>query len=435
MAERWRDDLAEDLLAAEKAGDGQVIVPVERLRSLLFPAAPQAPERSENPSPSAEQGAMGGHPEDNCDRCGRPFAPWTAPSPLWNTVMRTDGVDLWPVVCPVCFVDVAVEKGVAPRTGWRMYCATPLVSLPTTTPDGRVWDEGSWLWVAPAPPGKPGDGLPEDVRRADWSSIPGNCNVPVDIDLIGTIRCTYLDVPHALHRAHFDSHRDGQVLVVWGKGASPHAVSVEALRLDLPGSLLPAAVPGGGLDREALLAKVEHLTDLADKAARGPWHLVYESCDCGGGYPCGHPQYVYAVTLPVPHRVATPDRPLRDFDYDYTEVSEFTPDTWEFVVAAREELPALLAALAPLLTGPATDGEAAERAPAWIVPSTADPNEHGVLARVNASWWLICPAAATWYRLGVEAGPDSCSDASCEWADVHDAAAELARVLPLGGPR
>lgn len=57
--------------------------------------------------------------EGRCDRCGGANPVWYAPSPLWNRVMRTDGVDLYPFCCPSCFARLAEMCGaVSDRTVW-----------------------------------------------------------------------------------------------------------------------------------------------------------------------------------------------------------------------------------------------------------------------------------------------------------------------------
>lgn len=92
------------------------------------------------------------HPEESCRRCGGPNVSWSAPSPLWNAVMRGGSIDgPWEhdeLVCPTCFAVLAEERGVA--TGWRLDATDVAVQLETVTPSGRVWDANSWLWK-PAP--------------------------------------------------------------------------------------------------------------------------------------------------------------------------------------------------------------------------------------------------------------------------------------------
>lgn len=95
-----------------------------------------------------------GHVEATCRRCQGPNVSWTAPSPLWNLVMRggaIDGVDRFDgIVCPTCFVVVAEDA----RLASRWYVSADRVALPlqTVLPDGRVWVEAARLWLPPEPP-------------------------------------------------------------------------------------------------------------------------------------------------------------------------------------------------------------------------------------------------------------------------------------------
>lgn len=95
------------------------------------------------------------HPENTCGRCGGPNVPWSAPSPLWNEVMRggdinaTDTENHKGIVCPTCFAILAQEAGVADL--WRLSAERVHVPLQTVTPSGRTWNEQTWLWDEPAP--------------------------------------------------------------------------------------------------------------------------------------------------------------------------------------------------------------------------------------------------------------------------------------------
>lgn len=92
------------------------------------------------------------HPEKRCHRCGGPNVhAWSAPSPLWNQVMRggdINGEDRFDgIVCTVCFAELAEEAGIAQR--WRFYADRVHVELATVTPSGRVWNPQTWLWEEP----------------------------------------------------------------------------------------------------------------------------------------------------------------------------------------------------------------------------------------------------------------------------------------------
>ncbi len=95
--------------------------------------------------------------EETCHRCGREFINWSAPSPLWNEVMRGGDISGGPepylgIICPSCFMKLAEDAGVA--TGWRLYAATVFRLLQTVTPSGRVWNPETWLFedTPPTPP-------------------------------------------------------------------------------------------------------------------------------------------------------------------------------------------------------------------------------------------------------------------------------------------
>jgi len=89
--------------------------------------------------------------EDYCHLCLGPNIDWSAPSPLWNQVMRggsINGDEIHDgVVCPTCFATLAEQAGVA--TFWRLSATNVRVELETVTPSGRVWDDRIWMWVEP----------------------------------------------------------------------------------------------------------------------------------------------------------------------------------------------------------------------------------------------------------------------------------------------
>lgn len=103
--------------------------------------------------PRATAGAVGDHrPESRCHCCGGPNPIWSAPSPLWNAVMRGGSIsnadEFDGIVCPTCFARLAETRGIAGPT-WRFFPDEVHTQLELTTPDGRVWDEKLWLWVDP----------------------------------------------------------------------------------------------------------------------------------------------------------------------------------------------------------------------------------------------------------------------------------------------
>lgn len=90
------------------------------------------------------------HPEGeaHCHRCGGPNVPWSAPSPLWNEVMRggsINGNELYDgIVCLTCFAHIAEIRHIADL--WKLSAKRVSVQLETVTPSGRVWDETTWMW-------------------------------------------------------------------------------------------------------------------------------------------------------------------------------------------------------------------------------------------------------------------------------------------------
>jgi hypothetical protein len=89
--------------------------------------------------------------ESYCHRCRRPNTVWSAPSPLWNAVMRDgsiNGVEQFGgIVCLGCFAQLAEGWGVAGH--WYLSARKVYVGLETVTPSGRVWDEATQLWREP----------------------------------------------------------------------------------------------------------------------------------------------------------------------------------------------------------------------------------------------------------------------------------------------
>lgn len=99
--------------------------------------------------------ATGSYPnERRCQRCHGPNLPWSAPSPLWNQVMRggdVNGVEIHAgIICPTCFAVLAETAGVADL--WRLHAERVHVPLQTVTPSGRVWNPQRWMWEEPGAP-------------------------------------------------------------------------------------------------------------------------------------------------------------------------------------------------------------------------------------------------------------------------------------------
>ena len=91
---------------------------------------------------------MSAQEAEDCRRCGRPNPSWSAPSPLWNRIMRGNDIDgdslFNDLVCVPCFITIATESGVV---GHWTVAVDPLPDdLIYVTPSGRVWDESRGLW-------------------------------------------------------------------------------------------------------------------------------------------------------------------------------------------------------------------------------------------------------------------------------------------------
>lgn len=165
VAEAWRDWFphADSMFAPENA----LIGTVDAYRAALELIAKAM--RAGN-SPVEDE-----HPERFCNRCGGPNVhAWSAPSPLWNQVMRAGDINapeiFGGIVCTVCFAALAEEQGIAEL--WRFYAERVHVELATVTPSGRVWNPQTWLWEEPGgdspveSPAPQSDLDPEAVERA-----------------------------------------------------------------------------------------------------------------------------------------------------------------------------------------------------------------------------------------------------------------------------
>lgn len=113
--------------------------------------------------------------ETCCHRCGGPNRPWSAPSPLWNEVMRGGSIsgddEFDGIVCPTCFVVLAEEAGVASL--WRLSAERITAELETVTPSGRVYDWTTWMWREPA--ASDSDGTAQVTASLVW---PGGETAP-----------------------------------------------------------------------------------------------------------------------------------------------------------------------------------------------------------------------------------------------------------------
>lgn len=115
---------------------------------------------------AADTGASNG---EACRRCGGENPPWSAPSPLWNMVMRGGSINgesiFNDMVCARCFMELAEEKGIANL--FRVYAEQVNVELETVTPSGRVWDSERWLWVDAVQPHPEQGGTPRSQESIE----------------------------------------------------------------------------------------------------------------------------------------------------------------------------------------------------------------------------------------------------------------------------
>ena len=89
---------------------------------------------------------------------------------------------------------------------------------------------------------------------------------------------------------------------------------------------------------------------IEQAATPGPWHLEWDSCDCGDGYGCSHGSWPHAIRNSRADTEPRQDGKQRDWDYKHTEISELGGADAEFIVTARTVMPLLLAAV-DALTG------------------------------------------------------------------------------------
>lgn len=88
---------------------------------------------------------------ERCRRCGHENPSWSAPSPLWNAVVRGGCIDGNPefgdMLCAGCFMSLAEDRGLA--NNFRVTAEVVNVPLQITTPSGRIWNDEKRLWELP----------------------------------------------------------------------------------------------------------------------------------------------------------------------------------------------------------------------------------------------------------------------------------------------
>jgi hypothetical protein len=88
--------------------------------------------------------------------------------------------------------------------------------------------------------------------------------------------------------------------------------------------------------------------EAEQKATPGPWHLEWDSCDCGDGYGCSHGSWPHAIHNSRAH-TERPDGVQHDYDFAHSDIAELSGDDAEFIIAARTAMPLLLGAVERVL--------------------------------------------------------------------------------------
>lgn len=92
----------------------------------------------------------------------------------------------------------------------------------------------------------------------------------------------------------------------------------------------------------SVMATIQEIEDHLSRAARGPWAVEYDSCDCSDGL-CSHGSFVYALILGEPWGNWGPGDHAPSYNYSYSEFSEIPAPTVEFMAHSREYVETLLA--------------------------------------------------------------------------------------------
>ncbi|GGK62020.1 hypothetical protein Sme01_03940 [Sphaerisporangium melleum] len=89
--------------------------------------------------------------------------------------------------------------------------------------------------------------------------------------------------------------------------------------------------------------RLAEIRDREQKAAPGPYVPEWDSCDCDDAAGCGlgH-RWVTALRLPEPHTRSHTGEP-QPWEFLYSEIGQFAPDTALFFATAGEDVRALLA--------------------------------------------------------------------------------------------
>lgn len=139
-----------------------------------------------------------------------------------------------------------------------------------------------------------------------------------------------------------------------------------------------------------LSAALAEIRERERAATPGPWTIETDSCDCGDGYGCPHGTFPYAIVTSRPHTERNPGEPPRDYDFRHSEICELPLEDVEFITAARDYVPRLLAALDAALALPAkweSDGNAGQSAleedRLWVRQACAEEMRAAALAALR----------------------------------------------------
>lgn len=89
------------------------------------------------------------------------------------------------------------------------------------------------------------------------------------------------------------------------------------------------------------MATIQEIEEHLSRAARGPWVVEYDSCDCSDGR-CSHGDFVYALKLGEPWGQFEPGDNIPSYNYRYHDFSDLPIPTVEFMARSREYVETLL---------------------------------------------------------------------------------------------
>lgn len=91
----------------------------------------------------------------------------------------------------------------------------------------------------------------------------------------------------------------------------------------------------------------------AEVAPRGPWTADWDSCDCGGGYPCGHGDFITSISFPDPITQPSPGQEVRW--YHHQASVEIPTEAMEQMLGFQPAIATEVAGLLDRIAGAWTD--------------------------------------------------------------------------------